>query len=136
MPARYTTAYSKITGHDIGRLFDMFWNMSKVAWRYTTSRINTATHYPSEDTLGHSPLGDGWTVVTESDSLTRLSAAHYEASHYVEFHVDVPIFPDPRAFTTAYVYPMAGGRFLCDHAGEWENASLGFGWVLECNAGG
>lgn len=136
VPARYTTAYSKIIGHDPGRTFDMFWNKSKVAWRYTTSRINTATHYPSEDTLNHEPFGDGWTVVTESDSLTRLSSALYEASHYVEFHVHIPILADPRAFTTAYVYPQSGGRFLCDHAGKWKNPDLGFGWVLECNAGG
>lgn len=139
VPARYTTAYSKITGHDIFRLFDMFWNKSKVAWRYTTNRITTATHYPSEDTLPapHNFFGgDGWSVVTESDSLTRLGSALYEASHYVEFHVHVPIFADPRAYTTAYLYPQAGGRFLCDHSGRWKNPDLGFGWVLECNSGG
>lgn len=136
VPARYTTAYSKIIGHDLGRIFDMFWNKSKVAWRYTTSRIITATHYPSEDTLSHRPFGDGWTVVTESDSLTRLSSTLYEASHYVEFHVHIPILADPRAYTTAYLYPQAGGRFLCDHSGRWKNPDLGFGWVLECNRGG
>lgn len=134
--ARYTTAYSKIIGHDIGRLFDMFENTSKVGWSYTTSRVTGATHYPDEDTLSHWPLGDGWTVVTESDSLTRLSSALYEASHYVEFHVHIPLLPDPRAYTTAYLYPQSGGRFLCDHAGRWKNPYPGFAWILECNAGG
>ena len=139
-----TTAYSLLVGEDaIG--IDMIKNWSEATWRHTDREVLSWQHRTASWGTPHEfyifdPLSrrfiflrfDGWTVTSEIAQVHVHSAADVEAINFVNFHVDIPVLPDSRAFTSSSIHMEPNGSFHCDYSLRWQ-MNYAFTMESECD---
>ena len=119
----YAAAYAKLVGEDTFDL-DMWHNKSAVTWGYTSTTVNSASHYPSTWLLWN-----GWEVTNPSSSLTRVGET-YRGLYEVEFHA----FQYTIAYTEATLIAKPSGAFSCDFDIEWDWKPIGFDHYTVCDS--
>ena len=120
----YAAAYAKIVGKDPIDL-DMFYNKSKVAWGYTATTVDSASHYPS-DWVWSSFV---WSVTSRASSLTKQGDTSYQGYNHVKFKA----VQFTEADTKATLVAKPGGAFSCNFSIKWKLAPIGFGHSTECD---
>ena len=123
----WSLAYAYLLGEDAVGV-DMIKNRSQAGWNHDTQRVLSVNHdpilwgTPHEIRILGRRLGDGWTIESSSSGTVRHGDAHVEAWNAGNFHVHVPLLPDPRARTRSELHVEANAAFYCDFELQWTNS--------------
>ena len=110
--SQFASAYGKLIGNE---QFDIstFWARSNVAWGYTLTTVDSASHTLSDWARGLT----GWAVASRSANIVKHGSALYQSTNGVNFKNSTAGIVGE---TVVRLNIKPGGSFTCGFKGRWK----------------